>query len=379
MKNFKKIIILSLSSFLLASCVETQAIEKIGIINARGLDITDEDLLETTLVTFQFTPDSTEMTKILSGKAKTVKGATENAGDAFLYKLAPGKLKLSVIGRDLAEKGILPLLDTSARDARIPDLMYLSVSDTTAKELLSIDEENIATDIGQYLHGLIANRSNDHNIPRKTLQDFLTTYYDVGQDNVLPIFEIEEDMPKLSKLALFKGDQMIGELTSDEATLINLMERTVKEHHLEVTLPLAPFKDHLEEREKRPQETEVQMIFVIDKGHSKTKVLDEDQLVFQTDTTLRLRLLEQSAGIVLKKSQVGKLIENEVKKYMEDHFDKLLAKLQKLESDPFGYGRIYKSSQKGKNLTVEEWRESFPTIEVKYNVDVEFIQHGVID
>ncbi|MBO1915451.1 hypothetical protein J4G37_62800, partial [Microvirga sp. 3-52] len=94
---------------------------------------------------------------------------------------------------------------------------------------------------------------------------------DVGQDNVLPIFEIEEDMPKLSKLALFKGDQMIGELTSDEATLINLMERTVKEHHLEVTLPLAPFKDHLEEREKRPQETEVQMIFVIDKGHSKTK------------------------------------------------------------------------------------------------------------
>ncbi|QUW23140.1 Ger(x)C family spore germination protein [Sporosarcina sp. Marseille-Q4063] len=378
MKYIKKIFIVSLASFLLASCVETQAIEKIGIINARGLD-TKDDLIETTVVAFQFTPEAKEMTKVITGKGKTVKGALESAESSALYKLAPGKIKLSVFGKELAEKGILPFLDTAARDARVPDLMYLSVSKTTAKELLSISEENIATNIGQFLHGLIENHSTGHNIPRKTLQDFLRIYYDVGHDNVLPLFEIEEDAPKLVSFALFKGDQMVGELTNDEITLINIMDRTVEEHPLEFSFPLEPFKDHLEERERMPQETEVQIMFLIDKGNSKTKIVDIDRLAFQTDTTLKLRLLEQSSGIVLKKSQVITLLEKEVKKEMENRFEKLLVKVQKLDTDPFGYGRLYKKTQKGKELTIEEWREIYPTIEVDFNVDVEIIQHGVID
>ena len=72
-------------------------------------------------------------------------------------------------------------------------------------------------------------------------------------------------------------------------------------------------------------------------------------------------------------------MEKEVKKEMEERFEKLLTKLQKLEADPFGYGRYYKSSRKGKSLTNKEWREKFPTIQVKFNVDVEIIQHGAID
>ena len=239
----------------------------------------------------------------MSGKGKTVKEALDDAGHASNYKLAPGKIRLTVFGKEMAEKGILPILDTASRDARIPDLMYLSVSKTTAKELLSVKEDKIATDIGKYLHELIDNQTDDHNIPRKTLQDFLRIYYDIGQDNVLPIFEIQDDIPKLSSLALFKGDQMVGELTHDEAILINLMDRTVKEQQLRLSLPLEPFKDHLEERENKQRETEVQVSFVIEKGKSKTKIVNYDTLVFQTDTTIKITFIGTVCWNYFKRSK----------------------------------------------------------------------------
>src|SRR5699024_11347687 len=127
-----------------------------------------------------------------------------------ILKLTPRKIKLTLFGREYAEQVILPLLDTHARDARIPDLMYLAVSDTTAKETLTINEKNIPVDIGQFLRELIENHSRDHNIPRKTLQDFLRIYYDIGQDNVLPLFELVDGIPKLESIAVFKGDQLVG-------------------------------------------------------------------------------------------------------------------------------------------------------------------------
>ena len=374
-----KITIISLLSLLLVSCIQTQEIEKLGIINASGIDSLDDDQLEISLVVFQFSTQSEEITNLISGKGKTIKGALGDAEKSTIFRLAPGKVKLMVYGKEMAEKGILPSLDTIARDARLPDLMYLSVSKTTAKEILFVDEEGISTDIGQFLHGMIENHSRDHNIPRKTLQDFLRIYYDIGQDNVLPLFEIKENVPKLSAIAVFKGDKLVGQITNEEAVLINLMDRTVKENMLELSLPIEPFEPYLEKREDRNKEQKVEITVMIKKGKSKTKLFDKENLVFETDTTMELHLLEQSAGIKLDEPHVIKLMEKEVEKEMEDRFNKLLNKLKKLESDPFGYGRYYKSSEKGKNLTRKEWREKFPEIDVKFKVDADIIRHGVTD
>lgn len=379
MMNILKIVMISLLSLLLVGCIQSQEIEKLGLINAQGVDHSENDQIELTLIVFQFSTKSKEITKIISGHGKTIKGAHEDTARSSIYRLVPGKTKIEVYGKEMAEKGILPFLDTQARDTRVPDLMYLSVSNTTAKELLSVDTGEISTDAGQFLHGLIENHATDHNIPKKSLQDFLRIYYDIGQDNVLPLFEIKENIPKLSAVAVFKGDKFVGELTNEEALLINLMVRTVKEKKLELSLPIEPFDAYLEKREYRDKEEKVNIVVLIKKGKSKTKLIEKENLVFHTDTTLELRLLEQSAGILLEDAHVIKLLEKEVEKEMEHRFEKLLTKLQKLETDPFGYGLYYKSSDKGKNLTREEWREKFPDIEVKFNVNAKIIRHGAID
>lgn len=375
-----KITFFSLLSLLLVSCLQTQELEKLALINVQGIDNLEENQVELTLATFVFSKHSEEFTTLIFGKGKTIKGAKEDAEGSSMFKLEPGKMKLAVFGKEMAEKGILPLLDTAARDARLPDLMYLSVSKTTAKEILSIGtEELIIANIGPYLNGLIENHSINHNIPRKTIQDFLHVYYDIGQDNVLPLFEIKENIPILSAIAVFKGDKFVGEITNNEATLINLMDRTVKEQLLELSLPIEPFEDYLKKREDRNKEKEVEIAVWINKGKSKTKLIDTENLVFETDTTLELRLIEQSAGLKLEDPQVIKLLEKEIQKKMEDRFNNLLKKLQKLEADPFGYGHYYKSHEKGKDLTREEWREKYLIIDVRFNVNVKILRHGETD
>jgi len=379
MMNKIKLIILSLLSLLLVSCIQTQEIDKLGLINVSGIDSSNDDQIQMSLVVFQFSEQSEEVTKLVSGKGKTIKGALDDAGESSTFRLTSGKIKLTVFGKDLAEKGLIPHLDTQSRDARLPDLMYLSVSQTTAKEILSVDTKELSTDTGKFLHGLIENHSTDHNIPRKTLQDFLRIYYDIGQDNVLPLFEVIENIPKLSAIGVFKADKLVGEITNEEAILINLKDRTVKEQMLELSLPLEPFEPYLEKREDREKEEKVDVTVMIKKSKSKTKLIDEENLIFETNTKMEMSLLEQSAGIKFNEQHVNKLMEKAIEKEMEDRFNKLLAKLIKLESDPFGYGLYYKSSRKGMELTRKEWREKLPEIDVKFKVDADIIRHGVID
>lgn len=377
--NVKKLTMILLLSILLISCVEPEQIEQIGIINARGLDSLKDDLLETTVVIYQFSSESDSISKTRSGKGSTVRGAMEETEHTTSFRLTPGKIKVEMFGRELAEKGIFPYLDTLGRDAQMSDMMYLTISDTTAKEVLSIEENLMSKNVGQFIYELIKNETIHHNIPRKTLHDFFRIYYEVGQDNVLPIFEIYEEVPRQKSIAVLQDDKLVGELDSEEAIFINLMNRTIKRQIIEVNLPLGPFKEYIEKKEKHNHNDVFHTAYRIEKGSSKTKVVDEDDLLFQTDTKIKMRLLEQSAGLLLKDEQVIQLLEKEVEKKLTSHFKELLDQLQELNADPFGYGRYYRIIQKDGKLTVAEWREKFPEIKVDFNVDIEIIRHGILN
>lgn len=377
MTKINKIFCVAFLPLFLIGCIPTKHIEKTGIVNAFGIDHLDDDTLETSLVVFQFTEQAKSITKILSGKGETVQGSIEDAERGSLYKLVPGKLKMTVFGRELAERGVLPILDLHDRDPDVPDLLYLAIADTTAKELFAVDEKGTSTDIGQFLHALIERHSSDHNIPRKTLQDFIRIYYDIGHDNVVPIFTIVDGIPNQDKNALFKGDTIVGEISHKEALLINLMDLTVREYYKELTLPLEPFEQFREDHKKNDhQSNEFNITILITKGSSKTRVINPHTLTFETNTKINVDLVEQNADFPIKSNEILLLFEQEISKKMEQHFEKLLKNTQELQTDPFGYGRYYRGTHIGKDLTDDEWRQLYPTIDVKFNVDVKLQRHG---
>jgi len=370
---------LILLTVFLCSCVENYQIEKIGIINAQGLDALKNDLLESTLIIYQFSSESNSITKTRSGIGYTVKGTIEDTEHNTSFKLVPGKVRLDMYGREIAEKGIMPYLDTIIRDAQMSDVMYLTISDTTAKEILSTDTKKISKDVGQFLFELIENESKSHTVHRKNLQDFLRIYYEIGQDNVLPIFELHEGVPRQKSIGVLKDGQLVGEIGNDESLLINLVNSKIKRHLMEFRLPLSPFTGYLDKRIRQHQHEILHTAFRIETSHSKNKLIDEQNLTFQTDIKIKMRLLEQSEGIIIRNNHVLQLLEREVENNIQSKLETLLSKLQDFNSDPFGYGRYYRIHQKDDELSKEQWREMFPDIKVNFNIDVDIMRYGIIE
>src|SRR5690625_2852796 len=123
-----------------------------GIITARGTDLTDDKSIEATLVIFQFDVQSDSITEVLSGKGKTIKGAEENANLESPFKLTSGKVQIELYGKEAAENGLIPYLDQLQRDAAVSNTMYLAVGHLTAKEILLLNKGSVTVNMSQFLY-----------------------------------------------------------------------------------------------------------------------------------------------------------------------------------------------------------------------------------
>ncbi|SHG20539.1 Ger(x)C family spore germination protein [Ornithinibacillus halophilus] len=373
--NYRMILVFILSSLFLTSCLSSQEIERLGVINTRGIDITDQGEIELSLVIFQFEAQSQNFTKVVSGKGSTIKGAVVNAGLETNFILAPGKIQLDLFGKETAEKGILPYLDTAKRDANIPDTMLLAVSNTPAKDMINIQEQNISMNIGQFLHDLIQENGTGQKFPNVSLQDFITTFYDDGQDPLLPIIDLQDNKPFIAGIGVFKEDKLVGELPNGDLLYINLMEGNIKDRWLEISLSMEPFKEFLKNEPK--DEEELHLAFNIIKGDSKSKLKEKKSLKYETEVMMDVNLFEISAEIPLDNEEVRKKLEEEVNKKIQSDYERIFSTLQELNADPFDYGVLYRIKKKDGKLTTEEWSEIYPDIKVDFKIKTNIIRHGI--
>ncbi len=377
MKNTLNLIVISLLLAFLTGCVQPKSIEDLGIINTRGVDLLEDNKIETTLVIYKFDSQSQELSAIVSGEGNTIKGARKSANYKTSFQLTPGQIRVELFGKEVAEKGLLSFVDTQIRDARVSDTMFLAVSDTTAEDVITQGKEGAAVHIGKYLYELIEQNIEDNIIPRVTLQDFLHIYYDKGKDPYLPVLSTKTDSPSLSAIALFQDDKYVGQLPVRNALLVNIFTKTIENASLEVELPMKPFKQHMKKNKQDESDDEkLYALMKILKGNSKTTITNQQNMKFETKITFDVIIHEISEEIDFKKPKVKKRFEKGVEKDFKQQFEQLLKQLQELNSDPLGYGTIYRVNKPGGKLTDEEWHNKFPDISVDFKVDFTINRHG---
>ncbi|MGP4106531.1 Ger(x)C family spore germination protein [Virgibacillus sp. L01] len=361
----------------LTGCVQPKSIEDLGIINTRGVDLLADNKIETTLVIYKFDSQNQELSAIVSGEGNTIKGARKNANYKTSFQLTPGQIRVEMFGKEVAEKGLLSFVDTQIRDARVSDTMFLAVSDTTAKDVITQGKEGASVHIGKYLYELIEQSIQDNIIPRVTLQDFLHIYYDKGKDPYLPILSTKTESPTLSAIALFQDDKYVGQVPLRNALLLNVFTKTIENATLEAQLPMEPFKQYMKKSKQDESDDEKFYILMkVLKGNSKTKMTSQQNLKFKTEITFNVMAQEISEEIDLKNPKVKKRFEKEMEKDFKQQFEQLLKQLQELNSDPLGYGTIYRVNKPGGKLTDEEWHNKFPDISVDFKIDFTLNRHG---
>ncbi|WP_165769101.1 Ger(x)C family spore germination protein [Virgibacillus profundi] len=367
-----------ISFILFTGCVQSKELETLGILNTRGVDLSKENngQIETTLLIYQFDAQNKNISKLLSGTGNTLKDAREDANNKTTFLLTPGQIRLELYGKEIAQKGILRYLAALARDSRASDTMLLAISDTTAKDVLMKGQSQTEINVGQFLHGVIDTEYNEDSLLRIDLQTFSHMFADIGHDPILPIISLENDLPKLSAMAVFQDDKYVDKISLDDGFLLNLFQNRVSSAPVELTIPREPFKKYEQYKEISKNKEEELHIRVLLKGKSKTKMTNVQEQHFKTDIDLDIEIQEFSQLLNIENGHVADLLKKEIAKEIEQQYDTLLNKLQEINADPFGFGNIYRSNKKDGKLTKKEWREKFPEIKVDFNVKVRLLNYG---
>ncbi|WP_047979843.1 Ger(x)C family spore germination protein [Ornithinibacillus contaminans] len=379
--RYRSITISLILVFLLTGCVRSQQLEDLSVIITRGIDYEDEEI-KITMVSLQFEVDSPISTKIITGKSASVKGAVDDASKKANQEVVGGKLELEIYGREVAERGLKPYLDTLRRDATIPDTMLIAISDTAAEDVINVPQsKGISTNIGEFLHGLLESTVRERIFPSISLQQFRSTINAEGVDPFLPVLGLEEGIPTMKAIALFKDDKLLGTSSIEDANLFKMSQGAVRGHLEEFNVPREAISEYIisNENEDANSPEEVHISTRIEKGSAKTDLIDKKNLTFQTEVNMDINLLEISVDYKFDDEKAIKKLEKEIQKLTKERYEKLLAHFKELNTDSFGYGNVYRMNKKGGKLSDKEWDEKFPTIDVDFKVNVDIIRHGTIN
>ncbi|MCA0148061.1 Ger(x)C family spore germination protein [Rossellomorea vietnamensis] len=373
------LILVCLPSVFLSSCVETKYLEKLGLITAVGYDQAEDDKITGTLVLYQFNPAMEDVEKILSTTSKTSKGIRLSQNLESDHKLVSGQLRLVVYGRELAARGISHLVDTLERDSAIGNMVYLTIADTTAEEVLRYQTEEKPSNRGTYLYNLVRQNVESEMIVSPTLQEFITDYGSVGKDPILPLLTAANGKVGVDGFALFTRDRFIKEIKKDRIFFIRSLMENYNAGSVEVELPLDKFKPYLSSLPAAPEHNKVYMMIDSIKSSHKIQTEKKERASFKVELNLESRILEMTEELELSKPKALQLVEEEVEKYIEENIKDTLLMLQEEGTDPIGFGMEYRSVRGHEDLTRKQWDKLYKEATFDVKVNSKIIRTGVID
>ncbi|UJL47528.1 Ger(x)C family spore germination protein [Virgibacillus sp. NKC19-16] len=372
-----KFLPLFLTLMLLTGCVPMKEIETLAIINAYGVDFAEDkpEQLDVTSIAFQFNAQADSIAQTLSGTGSTIREAFHSTGSKTSYDLNSGQIRLVLYGKETAQNGILPYLNTLVRDSRASEMLYPAVSNTTAKELLTTGQESTGINIAQHLQGIIEKEIKENSIPDVSFYNFNRVNHSPGEDPMLPLIGIKGSKPELIGMALLRESKYVGDISMDDAFLVNLFQRNISDKPFNISLPKEPFAQYIEDT---GDEERLNIDLLITDARSNTKLTDIDQPRFQTNIIIEANLFETSEEMEIKNEHVFNLLEREIEKEIQNQYNELLSNLQEANTDPFGLGKLYRIHKENGKLTSEEWHEKFPDAAMDFNVDVKLINYGTV-
>jgi spore germination protein len=317
--------------------------------------------------------------KILISKSKTSKGIRLSQNLETDHKLVSGQLRITVYGRELAEKGISHLVDTLERDSSIGNMVYLTIADTTAEQILNYQMTERTSNMGTYLYNLVRQNVESELLVSPTLQEFITDYGSVGKDPLLPLLKASDGKVGVAGFALFTRDKFIKEIKKDKIFYIRSLMEDYNAGSVEVELPLEKFKPYLSNSHLGQENDKVYIMIDSIKSSHKIKTEKKATPSFNVKLKIESRILEMSEEMKLSDPKALSLLEDEITDYIEKNIKEMILMLQDEGTDPIGFGMEYKSIRGNEDLSREKWDKLYKDASFHVKVENKIIRTGVID
>ena len=375
---YKKLLLL-LIIFSLTGCYDHKELNEIAILTATEINKKNNEYIVKAQVVNPQSKDTVNIQApfiIYEGKGKTIQEAYRQIklqSSRFLY---PNHLQIIVIDEELAKEDVSQIVDFYLRVPHVRTEFSVIVG--KKNDILSITtpiDDISATSIVETLE---TNNKYLGSTNLITFNEFANMNIDKHLEVILPSIESvnynkESDttknteqtqiksMYKLSNLAVFKDEKLLGYLTEDESITYNVLKNKTKTTLLTY------------ECEKNKYMT-VEITKIKSDISTKNKEID-------IKIKMSGNINEIMCDISLKKEKNIKQLEKQLESYLKKEINKNISNIRnKYNSDIFGFlDLIYKTDYKTYKEVKDSWyKDTYKNIKINLSLSIDIIGKGNI-
>jgi spore germination protein KC len=357
-----------------SGCWNYREIDRLAIVTGIAID---EGQSNKYSVTFEFADASSigKETKIGSKlveiEGETIFDAVRNTIKLSGKRLYLGHVKVVIIDKDIASKGIIQVLDFLIRDQESRLNLNIVISkQATASEILS-QKSVLTSNSSMELYQQIKSQVNLSKSPDINLKELINAISGEGISAVLPAVRITDSVgyrtSEVTGAAIFKGDKLIGFLSESETKAFLLITNEAKRgllilKHYENALPADITLEIL-----RANNTKIRPSY------------EGNQLVINIDTDLKVAFAEQGDT----RDYLTEEGRNQLKGIAEDTLNTQITSLikrvqQEYGVDIFGFGRIVKAKKPKLWRKYEDnWVEQYKNLDIRATSKIDINNSGV--
>ncbi|MEC1180309.1 Ger(x)C family spore germination protein [Metasolibacillus meyeri] len=380
MRKITSVLLLTLLCMLLSGCWSKKELNEIAIVVALGIDQKGDEFEVTVQIV---NPGEISSKQPTSGRSPvstySATGSTVFEAIRKVTLLAPRKsyfshLQIVVLGSELTESGIKPVLDLLTRDHEFRnDFTIIAANETTAKNIISVLTPVEKIPANKIAYSLKISEKAWGSTVTVTMSDIITLLH--GEENSLVLSTLElignkqagmsrENVDqivapaalKYSGLAVIKQGKKVGQLTDEESTGYNFLTDNITSSIMQITCPnggnLATEITHTKTTVKGKIDKDIPKIHV---SVDVQQNVGEVHCVIDLTTEQAIMHINEETSVVIKQ-KMEKTLYALQKKYQADavHFNKILHQQE---------------ARKWKNIK-DQWATIFPDVEVVIDVVV---------
>lgn len=399
MKHLKKCFLLLISGFLLSGCWDRLEIEDRATVLGLSIDLAeeskiddpinhpdDEDIPTSELGMVEITAQLAVPGQIPLGPSQggggsgpldtvwvvesvghTVSDAINNLQQQLASTLFLGHLKIVIISKDVAEKGVSDIVDFMKRHPEIRRDAWLLVNGKKAKETLEVAPklERVPT---MYLSNMLDNSIKMGKFPKVKVGKFWIALENDGEDGYLPYITVKgKEHIQLDGIAYFKDDKMVGHTKPYQIAYINgLTEQNPGGSTAVVKLS-----------------ADQSVMFQSTKRKSDYKVtLQDGKPKFIVNVEIVGNIAGKStATLDINSEETLKQIEKKAEELLKIEFEKLIDETQEKESDIFGFGEYVRAKLRHywdhEVKNADAWRKVYKDLPIELVVKVKIAGVGL--
>lgn len=363
------LIIACIIATLVSGCWDQQLLKDARLAGIVGFDLGSDGKLITTSSILDVSgaqPEKREYSEIHTVTGNTSRHTRDIIDREVSGRFTAAKLRVILIGEDLARQGIYPFLDVLYRDPRSALNARVAIIGGKAHDNISSKLSGSKL-IGEHYNRLVKSAEGRTIVPVVDLQRIRPKITDPGDDFAVPYISNDVKHPSINGIALFDGDTMVGTLNSEDSLLYLLMA-----NKLNKTASLT-----LEVNEEGQQNPDKYLAMDIQRLRRKMKVIVQDNQDINVKLNLKLKVTAiEYANDHFNNRQNVQQLEKKLSEKLTRSAQAITKKMLQVNHDGFGIGRrvmaYYPNTWSKLN-----WIEDYKKVIFDPKVTVEIVNHGI--